>query len=421
MTAVRPSRARPSGSGAQPRAAPAASLRRRDVLALGGLAAGGLAAGLAGCGGAPLPAVVHPQNPVTSYWSRQKRHGQVSFANWPLYIDTGHRTLQEFTAATGIRVSYAEVIQEDSSWVGKITPVLRAGQPIGYDVMVITNGFWFSQLLTQGDLIPLDQRLLPNFHRNAAAKFQDRSFDPGNTYSIPWASGATGIAWNPRFIQTPVTSINELWSPAYRGRVGMLADIQDLGNVGMLKLGINPETSKPADWRAAAAALTRQRDAGQVRGYYQQSYIDELTSGRTWISMAWSGDIFQQNLSSGTDLRFVIPDEGGTLWTDNMVIPRYAQNPVDAMMLMDWYYRPQIAAQLTESINYISAVPAAQPIIARDAARSSGATRQLLHEVATSELVWPSAADYRRLYSYADVSGKLQAVYESIFSPVISA
>ena len=398
----------------------AAGLRRRDVLALGGLAAGGLAAGLAGCGGAPLPAVVPPQNPVTSYWLRQKRHGQVSFANWPLYIDTGHKTLQEFTAATGIRVGYAEVIQEDSSWVGKITPVLRAGQPIGYDVMVITNGFWFSQLLTQGDLVPLDQGLLPNFHRNAAAKFQRRSFDPGNAYSIPWASGTTGIAWNPRYIQTPVTSINELWNPAYRGRVGMLADIQDLGNVGMLKLGIDPEASKPADWRAAAAALTRQRDAGQVRGYYQQSYIDELTSGRTWISMAWSGDIFQQNLSSGTDLRFVIPDEGGTLWTDNMVIPRYAQNPVDAMMLMDWYYRPEIAAQLTESINYISAVPAAQPVIARDAARASGATRQLLHEVATSELVWPSAADYRRLYSYADVSGKLQAVYESIFNPVIS-
>ena len=200
----------------------------------------------------------------------------------------------------------------------------------------------------------------------------------------------------------------------------MLADIQDVGNVGMLKLGIDPETSTPADWRAAAAALTRQRDAGQVRGYYQQSYIDELTSGRTWISMAWSGDVFQQNLSSGTDLRFVIPDEGGTLWTDNMVIPKYAQNPVDAMMLMDWYYRPEIAAQLTESINYISAVPAARPIIARDAARASGPTRRLLHEVATSELVWPSAADYRRLYNYADVSGKLQAVYESIFNPVIS-
>jgi spermidine/putrescine transport system substrate-binding protein len=154
----------------------------------------------------------------------------------------------------------------------------------------------------------------------------------------------------------------------------MMSDTQDLGNFGLLKLGISPEKSTLADWQAAGKALTQQRDAGLVRGYYGQSYIDELTSGNTWISMAWSGDIFQQNLSSGSALEFVIPDEGGTLWTDNMMIPRYAQNPVDAMMLMDWYYRPPIAAQLTESINYISAVPAAQPIIARHAAKASGSS-----------------------------------------------
>src|SRR3984957_8854081 len=395
--------------------------RRRDVLGLGGLAAAGLAlAACSGGGGSPKPPpVAHAQNAVARFWSAQKQHGHVNFANWPLYIDTGRKTLEEFTATTGITVSYAEVIQEDDYWVNKITPIIRAGESIGYDLMVVTNGFWFSQLLTMGELIPLDQSLLPNFHKYAAAKFRHRSFGPGNTYSIPRQSGTTGIAWNPKFIQSPVTGLKDLWNPAYKGRVGMMADIQDLGNFGLLKLGVDPETSTPADWRAAAKTLTQQREAGLVRGYYQQSYIDELTSGNTWISMAWSGDIFQQNLSSGTDLKFVIPDEGGTLWTDNMLIPRYAQNPVDAMMLMDWYYQPQIAAQLTESINYISAVPAAQPIIARAADKASGSSRKLLREVATSELVWPTPTDYQRLHNYPDVSGKLQAGYEAIFNPLI--
>jgi spermidine/putrescine transport system substrate-binding protein len=392
--------------------------RRRDVLALGGLAAAGLA--VAGCSAAPLPTAMHAQNPVAKFWSRQRRHGQVNFANWPLYIDTGHKTLQEFTAATGITVSYAEVIQDDASWFSKVSPILQAHESIGYDIMVVTDEFQFFELVSLGELTPLDQSMLPNFYKYAAPKYQHRSFDPGNTYSIPWASGSTGIAWNPKFVHEPVTSINELWNPAYKGRVGMMTDIEDLGNFGMLKLGVNPENSTPADWRAAAKALTQQRDAGLVRGYYGQSYIDELTSGNTWISMAWSGDIFQQNLSAGTDLKFVIPDEGGTLWTDNMMIPKYAQNPVDAMLLMDWYYRPEVAAQLTESINYISAVPAAQPIIAEDAAKAHGATRKLLHEVATSELVWPAPAEYARLHSYTDVSGKLQVLYTSIFNRVIS-
>src|ERR1700684_1941479 len=214
--------------------------RRRDVLGLGGLAAAGLA--LAACSGggsgaAPPARQVDALNTVQKFWAAQKRHGHVNFANWPLYIDTGRKTLAEFTATTGITVSYAEVIQEDDYWVNKITPIIRAGESIGYDLMVVTNGFWFSQLLTSGDLVPLDQSLLPNFHKYAAAKFQHRSFDPGTTYSIRWASGTTGIAWNPKFIQNPVKSINELWNPAYKGRVGMMADIQDLGNVGLLKLG----------------------------------------------------------------------------------------------------------------------------------------------------------------------------------------
>jgi spermidine/putrescine transport system substrate-binding protein len=393
--------------------------RRRDVLSLGGLAAAGLA--IAGCGGgAPLPTAVQPRSPVKAYWARQRRHGTVNFANWPLYIDTGHKTLQEFTAATGISVNYSEVIEEVSQWVGKISPILRSHQSIGYDMMVVTNGFWFSELVSMGELVPLDQSMLVNFHKYAAPRFQHRSFDPGNTYSIPWASGTTGIAWNPKFIHEPVTSINALWNPAWKGRIGMISDIQDVGNFGLLKLGINPETSKPSDWQAAAKVLTQQKHSGLVRGYYGQSYIDELVAGNTWVSMAWSGDIFQQNLSSGSQLKFVIPDEGGTLWTDNMMIPRYAQNPMDAMLLMDWYYRPQIAAQLTESINYISAVPGAQPIIAAAAAKAAGSSKSLLHEVATSELVWPSAADYKRLYNYPDVSGKAQAQYEALFNPLIA-
>jgi spermidine/putrescine transport system substrate-binding protein len=345
----------------------------------------------------------------------------VNFANWPLYIDPNHQTLKEFTAATGITVSYAEVIQEDQSWYNEIAPILRRGQAIGYDVMVVTDGFQFSELVTAGELVPLDQKLMTNFYNYARPRFKNRSFDPGNTYSMPWAGGATGIAWNPNFIHKNITSINELWNPAYKGRVGMMTDILDTGNFGMLKEGIDPETSGPAGWRKAAQALAAQRDAGIPRAYYQQDYIDALAKGDTWISMAWSGDVFFQNLSSGTDLRFVIPREGGNMWTDNMMIPKGAENPVDAMMMMDWYYRPEIAALLTEGINYIPPVPRAQAIIAADATKATGSEKSLLTKVATSNLVFLRASEYFRLRNYADVSGKRQEQYQSIFNPLVSA
>ena len=397
----------------------AAGHRRRDALKLAGLAAAGLVA--AGCGTSQAAPQVQSLTGPAAFWSRQRKHGHVNFANWPYYIDTGQKTLHEFTGATGITVTYAEVIQDDPSWFAKVSPIIRAHESIGYDVMVITNGFQFSELVALHELMPLDQSMMKNFYRYASPNFQHRSFDPGNTYSVPWASGSTGIAWNPKYIKTPVTSMNDLWNPAYKGRVGMMSDLQDLGNFGMIKLGIDPEKSTPSDWRRAAKVLTAQRDAGLVRGYYQQPYLNALATGETWISMAWSGDIFQSNLTSGTDLKFVIPAEGGTIWTDNMVIPRGAQNPVDAMMLMDWYYRPQVAAQLTESINYITAVPSAQAIIAADARASKGAQRRLLHQVATSDLVWLTRAEFARLRNYADVSGKRQQEYTSVFQPVVAS
>jgi spermidine/putrescine transport system substrate-binding protein len=136
--------------------------------------------------------------------------------------------------------------------------------------------------------------------------------------------------------------------------------------------------------------------------------------------MAWSGDIFQQNQALGTDLKFVVPDEGGTIWTDNMMIPRHAANPEGAMMLMDWYYRPEIAAILTAGIGYITAVPAARAIIAARARSARGRARRALAEIATSPLVWPAGSQYRRLYRYADVRGQLKVEYQSVFEPIVS-
>ncbi len=394
---------------------------RRDAFRIGGLTAVG--AGLAACGvsgAGKKTTLTQAQSAAKKFWTGKSKHGHVNFANWPLYIDTGHKTLKEFTKATGITVNYKEVIQDDSSWFAKISPQIRSGSYIGYDVMVVTDGFEFSELVALGELVPLNQGMLTNFYSNASQKYKHRSFDPGNTYSIPWASGSTGIAWNPKYIKTPVTSIKELWNPAYKGHVGMMSDVQEIGNFGMIKLGIDPEKSTAADWHKAASALLQQRNEGIVRQYYDQSYINALTKGDTWITMAWSGDIFQQNLSSGSHLKFVIPDEGGNIWTDNMMIPKYAQNPVDAMMVMDWFYRPGIAAQLTEGINYITAVPAAKSIIESDAAKAKGSDKATLNDVANSTLVWPSQAVYKRLFNYVSVTGQKKGEFQSIFQPVVA-
>ncbi|GAA2479442.1 extracellular solute-binding protein [Winogradskya humida] len=389
---------------------------RRDVLKMSGLA--GLGMALAACGvkgkgspGASAPAA----DAVAKFWAGRTSNGKLNFANWPLYMDPKHPELTKFTAATGVQVKYEEVIQEMGPWFAKVQPQLAAGQDIGYDLMVITNGIQFKQFRDSGFLAPLDHSKLTNYVANADPAYAKEAFDPGNVYSIPWTSGITGIAYDEKKTGRPITSIADLFDPAFKGKVGMFSDTSELGNFGLMALGVNPEKSTAEDWKKAAAKLKEQKSQGILRNYYDQSYIDALGKGEVWITQAWSGDVFQKNVSDGTDFKFVIPSEGGTIWTDNFAIPITAKNPLDAIKLMDFFYDVTNAATLAEYINFVCPVPAAQEQIKKDAA-----TNPDLAAVAASPLVFPGAADYAKLHYYREFATEAEhQEYQSIFEPVV--
>jgi spermidine/putrescine transport system substrate-binding protein len=396
-------------------------LSRRDALRVSGLSAVGLA--LAACGvqgqgnGTPTTPAA---DAVAKYWAGKAKTGKVSMASWPLYMDPEKPELKQFTEQTGIKVTYAEVIDEMGPWFAKTQPQLAAGQSIGYDLMVITNGVQFKQYVQGGFLAPLDHSKLTNFNANAGAAYKTASYDPGNVYATPWASGITGIAYDPAKVGRELTKLADLWDPAFKGKVGMFSDSQELGNFGMLVEGIDPAKSTAADWRKAADKLKAQKDAGIVRKYYDQSYVEALGSGEVWITQAWSGDIFQKNVSDGTNFKFVVPEEGGTIWTDNMTIPITAASPVDAIMLMDFFFDVEVAATLAEYINYITPVPDAQKAIEQHAAAASGEDKEFYTALATSPMIFPTQADYSKLHYYRDFATVAeQQEYQDIFEPII--
>jgi spermidine/putrescine transport system substrate-binding protein len=188
----------------------------------------------------------------------------------------------------------------------------------------------------------------------------------------------------------------------------------------MMVLGLNPDKSTADDWRAAADKLKEQKSQRIIRNYYDQSYIDALGKGEVWITQAWSGDVFQKNVSDGTNFKFVIPEEGGTIWTDNFAIPSTAANPVDAIALMDFFYRTDIAASLAAYINYVTPVPSAQEQMKQDAAKLSGDDKASLEDIAESPLVFPAESDYAKLHYYRDfATAAEQQEYQRIFEPIV--
>src|SRR5438132_10705804 len=112
---------------------------------------------------------------------------------------------------------------------------------------------------------------------------------------MAWQSGWTAIAYNSSVIKEPIDSVQALYDPKYKGRIGMINDPYELGSNALLSLGIEPATSTPADWARAAAVLKKQQPL--VRAYYDAAgYIAALKNGDVDISLAYSGDIFQANL-----------------------------------------------------------------------------------------------------------------------------
>jgi spermidine/putrescine transport system substrate-binding protein len=360
---------------------------------------------------------------INSYWSGKTKTSHVNWAQWPLYIDVGknksdHPSIDQFTAATGIHVNYYEVIQEDDSFFAKVQPTLSANQYSGYDVATITNGIYFDKFRELGLLIPLEHSYLTNFEKYVAPAYKRSSYDPGNVYSVPWQSGITGIAYNTTKVPKPLTSFFDLFDPALKGKVGMFGDNQDLPNAALVAMFGDPQKTGPTQWKQAANKLNQQRKAGIVRQYYEQGYINDLSQGDIWACQAWSGDIFQALESGAKNLKFVTPSEGGVLWTDNLVLLKAAKNPVSSMMLMDWYFQPKIAAEVAEYVNYITPVPAAAARIRADAAAATGSDKATLEQVATSPLVFPTAAQYSKLYRYRTLTNSELNTWDNIFEPV---
>jgi spermidine/putrescine transport system substrate-binding protein len=418
---------RPAAARRPPLARPSAVRpSRRDVLrtALGGAALLGLGACSVPGARKPVPSDrAQIAAAVDGYWSGKRRAGVVDFANYAQYIDVDpanqndHPTLDQFTRETGIQVTYEELIDDDASWFGKTEPQFAAGQSIGHDLMVVGSDYYLSDYIDCGFLAPLDHSRLPNFAAYGGAVFKNSSFDPGNVYTVPWQSGMTGIGYDPAKVGRKITSWSDLLDPKLAGKVGMWNDSVQLGNIGLLAVGVDPQTSTPSDWRKAAAWLMRQRDSGVVRSYSTSTYLSSLQRGDLWASLVYSGDVFQAN-QSGSHLEFVIPDEGALVWTDNLCIPITAAHPVDALTYMNYIYRPDVAARISESVQFVCPVPSAQQVIARQAAAATGDRRTLLTELSTSPLVFPTTRYQAGLRHLRALDQEEAKQWNSLFEPI---
>ena len=293
----------------------------------------------------------------------------LNFANWPLYIDTDdkdatkHKTLEDFKAKYGTTVKYSEVIDDNESFFGTIKPSLEAGQDTGWDLMVLTD--WMAgKVIRLGWVEQMDLGNMPNKVANLKDIYLNVDFDATNDHHAPWQSGMTGLGYDSKKTGD-LTSLAVLWDAKWKGKVEYLTEMRDTVGLTLLKLGKDPNQATREDLDAAIAEIKTAVDGGIVRAFKGNAYAVDLVKGDVLLAMAWSGDIVQKQLEKAS-LKFTIADEGGMLWTDNMLIPKGAKNKYTAELMIDFVYTPEIAAQIEAWVNYICPVKGAQELLVKD-------------------------------------------------------
>jgi spermidine/putrescine transport system substrate-binding protein len=352
--------------------------------------------------------------------------GTLDFANWPAYIDideeTGdYPTLAKFTEESGIEVAYTEAINDNEEFFGIIQPDLAAGNPPQYDLIVMTD-WMIEKMIRLGYLSELDRSKLPNFDANALDLYKDPWYDPGNVHSMAWQSGITGIGYNPTLTGREITTFDDLLDPEFAGRVGLFSEMRDTMSLALLSLGIEPDEATVDQATQAKDKLLAAAQAGQFRNFYGNDYYDELANGNLAVTVAWSGDVSQMKLYDNPDVEFVVPDTGGMLWIDNMAIPNKAAHPLDAHMMMNFWYDIENAVPLTEYVGYFSPVTGVTERVLEDAETAEAEGDQEWADAlrVISATANPTDEVLANVHNYRKLSEEEEAQWNDLFNEVVA-
>jgi spermidine/putrescine transport system substrate-binding protein len=282
-------------------------------------------------------------------------------ANWPLYIDEKHGTLKKFEAKYGTKVKYVEEVNDNNEFFGKVRQQYQRGDSGGRDIHVVTD--WMAgKMITLGYVQKLDHAALPNVTANLIDRLKSPPFDPKRDYSVPWQSGFAGIIYRKDKVKREPKSIDDLFDPDYKGKVTMLTEMRDTVGLVAASMGFDPEKASTDEFMQAIDKIGKASDSGQIRGFTGNEYTKDITKGDSWVIIGWSGDAVQLE-ADNPNIKFVAPETGVHLWTDNMEVPVGAPEPYTAEKFMDFVYDPEIQADIAEYVNYICPVDGVKEIL----------------------------------------------------------
>lgn len=374
-------------------------LTRRTFLA--GAGGGAVSVGLAACstGGDLEPAEDISATDKSVVWS-----------NWPLYIDEdedgNYPTLIRFQEESGITVTYRADYDDNNTYYAKVRDQLQLGQDIGADLVCPTEwmaGRWVSLGFVQ----EFNEANMPN-KANVVDNLLNPDFDPGRKKSLPWQAGFAGLCYNTD-LTGEVKSVADLWRADLKGRVVLLSEMRDTMGILMMANGVDIADFSKSDFEDAIEVLREQVSNGQVRNVRGNSYSEDLVNEDALAGTAWSGDITLLNYEAGYEKwKFVFPDSGATIWNDTFVVPVGSPRKTNAETLMNYYYQPDVAAEVAAWVNYVTPV--------------KGAYEEAIKidpELAENQLIFPNDATLAQTKAFRSLDAQEENEFQALFQSVL--
>ena len=287
------------------------------------------------------------------------------WGNWPLYLDFDedtkkYPTLEAFIKETGIETKYFEDYNDNDEFFGKVQAQLKLKKDIGYDIVTPTD--WMAaRWIRLGYTQKFDGGNIPNAS-NILDTLASPSFDPKREQTLPWQGIMSGFGWNVAKNPKGIRTIDDLFSPQNKGKIVVLSELRDTIGVILLAQGVDVTTVTEDQYMNAVDFMAKKISDGWIRGVKGNEYAEDLTSGDATAVIGWSGDMFILASENEGKFDFAIPESGGTISSDNFVIPYTvgADAKANAEKMINYYYDPAVAAEVAAYVNYVCPVKGAQ-------------------------------------------------------------
>jgi spermidine/putrescine transport system substrate-binding protein len=328
--------------------------------------------------------------------------GTLRVSNWPLYMADGF--VAAFQTATGLTVDYKEDFNDNEEWFAKNKEPLSRKQDIGADLVVPTQ-FMAARLAGLGWLNPISEARWTN-RGNLRTDLMDNKADPGRKFSAPYLSGMVGLAYNKAATGRDITTIDDLWDPAFKGKISLFSDMQDGLGMLMMSQGASPEDPSLESVQKAIDLVRENKDKGQIRRFTGNDYADDLAAGNIVVAQAYSGDVVQLQ-KDNPDLDFVVPESGGTTFLDTMVIPYTTQNQKAAEEWINFIYDRANYAKLVAFTRYV-------PVLSDMTAELN----KIDPELANNPLINPPAETLAKLKAWAPLTDEQTSEFNKAYAAV---